>query len=118
MRAKAGGDRPHCFRSPDAWLALAEVAQVDHRVCQCFECIMELAETLEPEKQAAELILPTEHALNGVEPLLEDRGVEERPGAAFRRFPASRVRVDVWHHAAIENRLPVTPAIIDAGDTY
>ena len=56
---------------------------------------MELAETLEPEKQAAELILPTEHALDGIEALLEDLGVEERLAATFRRFPASRVRLDV-----------------------
>jgi hypothetical protein len=34
--------------------------------------------------------------------------------AAFRRFSASGIGVDVWHDAAVENRLPVAPAIVDA----
>src|SRR5258706_16175665 len=75
---------------------------------------MQLAETLEPDQQATELILPAENTLDGVEPLVEYRGIEERLAAAFRRFSASGIRVDVWHHAAVENRLPVTPAIVDA----
>ena len=32
---------------------------------------MQLTEALEPEQQAAELILPTKHALDGVEAFLE-----------------------------------------------
>ena len=75
---------------------------------------MYLAEAFEPEQQAAKLILPTKHTLNGVEPLLEYRGIEERLAAAFRRFSASGIRIDVWHYAAVENRLPVAPAIVDA----
>src|ERR1035441_7023808 len=75
---------------------------------------MQLAEAFEPEQQAAEFILPAEHALNGVKPFLEDLSVEKWLAAAFRGFPASGIGVDVWHHTAIENRLPVTPAIVDA----
>jgi hypothetical protein len=75
---------------------------------------MQLAETFEPEQQAAEFILPTEHALNGIKPFLEDLSVELWLAAAFSRFPASGIGVDVWHHTTIENRLPVTPAIVDA----
>jgi hypothetical protein len=94
--------------------ALAEVAQVDHCICQRLKSIMWLAEAIEPEQEATELILPAKHTLNGVEPLLEYRGIEQQLAPAFRQFSASGIQVDVWHHAAVENRLPVTPAIVDA----
>jgi hypothetical protein len=52
--------------------------------------------------------------LNGIEPFLEDGLDEKRLAVAFEGLPVSGIRVDVWHHAAIENRLPVTRAIINA----
>ena len=48
---------------------------------------MQLAEAFEPEQQAAEFVLPTKHALNGVEPFLEDRHVEKWLAAAFGGLP-------------------------------
>src|ERR1700676_5681521 len=75
---------------------------------------MQVAQAFEPEQQAVEFVLPAIHTLNGVEPLLEDRLVESWLAAAFRGLPASGIGVDVWHHAAIEDRLPVTPAIVNA----
>src|SRR5258708_4798348 len=75
---------------------------------------MQVAEAFEPEQQATELVLPTKHRFNGVEPLLEDRLVENWLAAAFCRSPASGIGVDVWHHAAVEDRLPVPPAVVDA----
>ena len=74
---------------------------------------MQLAETFEPEQQVAEFVLPAKHTLNGVEPFLEDRHVEKWLAAAFSGLPVSGIRVDVRHHAAIENRLAVTWAIVD-----
>jgi hypothetical protein len=79
---------------------------------------MQLAETFEPEQQAAEFILPTKHPLNGIKPFLEDLSVEEWLAAAFGGSPRPGIGVDVWHHIAIENRLPVTPAIVDAIKAY
>src|SRR5450755_3104951 len=79
---------------------------------------MQLADALEPEQQPAEFVLPAKHTLNGVEPLLENRLVENWLAAAFRLFPASGIGVDVWHHTAIENCLPVTPAIVDAVEAH
>src|SRR5258707_12839382 len=75
---------------------------------------MQLADALEPEQQPAEFVLPAKHTLNGVEPLLENRGVKEGLAPAFRCFPPPGIGVAVWHHAAVENRLPVTPPIVDA----
>jgi hypothetical protein len=62
--------------APDDGSMLAEVAHVDHRIGQRLECVMQPDETFEPEQQAAEFILPTEHALNGIKPFLEDFSVE------------------------------------------
>ncbi len=79
---------------------------------------MQLADALEPKQQATEFVLPAKHTLNGVEPLLENRLVEKWLAAAFREFPASGIGVYVRHHAAVENRLPVTPAIVDAIEAH
>jgi len=68
----------------------------------------------EPEQQAAELVLPAKHTLNGVEPLLEDRFVKEWLAAAFGGLSASGIGIDVRHHAAVEYRLPVSPAVVNA----
>ena len=75
---------------------------------------MQFAEAFEPEQQAAEFVLPAKHTLNGVEPFLEDRLVEKWLAAAFGGLPVSGIRIDVRHHAAIENRLAVTRAIVNA----
>jgi hypothetical protein len=88
--------------------------QVNHRISQNFKCVVQPAEAFEPKKQAPELILPSEHAVDGVEPLFENGGVEERLAAALGGFPAAGTRVDVRDHAAIENRFAIYPAIIDA----
>ena len=47
---------------------------------------MQLADALEPEQQPAEFVLPAKHALNGVEPLLENRLVGKWLAAAFVNF--------------------------------
>src|SRR4051794_18062695 len=75
---------------------------------------MQLAEAFEPEQEVAEFVLPAKHTLNSVEPFLEDRHVENWLAAALGGLPVSGIRVDVRHHAAIENRLPVTRAIVNA----
>src|ERR1700712_4266702 len=75
---------------------------------------MQLAEAFEPEQEVAEFVLPAKHTLNGVEPFLEDRHVEQWLAAAFGGLPVPGIGVDVRHHAAIENRLPVTRAIVNA----
>jgi len=73
-----------------------------------------MTEALEPKQQAAELILPTKHALNGIEAFLEYLSTEQRFPAALGGFPASGISIDIGHHAAVEDRLPVLPAIVNA----
>src|SRR5208283_3147647 len=61
-----------------------------------------------------ELIFPTEHALDGIEPFFENGGVEERLAASFGCFSTARIRVDIGNHSTIENGFPVRSAIVDA----
>src|ERR1700728_1187365 len=75
-------------------------------------------EALEPEQQATELILPAKHALNGIETFLEYVGIEKRLPATFGEFPASGIGIDIEHHAAVEDRLPILPAIINPIQAY
>ena len=95
-------------------LTLAKVPQVDHRVCENFEGIMQLTYAFKPKQQATELVLPTKHALDRVESLFENGGVEKRLAASLGGFSPAWIGVDVGDHAAIENCFAVLPAIIDA----
>src|SRR3979490_1506170 len=73
-----------------------------------------MTEAFKAKQQAAELILPTKHALNGIEAFLEYCSTEQWLPAAFGELSASGIGVDVGTHAAAEDRLPVLPAIVNA----
>ena len=88
--------------------------QVDHRISQSFKCVVQLAQAFEPQQQTPELILPSEHALDGVETLFKNGGVEQRLAATLGYFSTAWIRVDVRGHPAIENRFAINPAIVDA----
>jgi len=64
-----------------------------HRIGQRFECVVQLAEAIETKQQAAELIFPAEHTLDGVEPLFENGGVEKRFAASLESFSTAGIRV-------------------------
>src|SRR5258708_20820000 len=91
----------------------AEMPEVDHRISQGLECVVQLAEAIEAKQQAPEFVLPAEDPLDGAEPFFEDRWIEQRLAAGFRCFASTRVRVDVGDHAAIEDGFAVGPAIVD-----
>ena len=93
---------------------MAKVPQVDHRIGQGFECVMQLAESFKPQQQSAELVFPPEHPLDGMEPLFENGAVEKRLAASLGDFSATRVRVDVGDHPTIENGFAINPTIVDA----
>ena len=82
-------------------------------ISQRLKRIMQPAEAFEPEQQAAELILPAKHALNGIEAFLEYVSIERRLPAKFGEFPPPGIGIDVGHHAAVEDRLPILPAIVN-----
>ena len=68
--------------------------QVDHRISQSFKCVVQLAQAFEPQQQTPELILPSEHALDGVETLFKNGGVEQRLAATlgYLRIPTQAGR--------------------------
>ena len=47
---------------------MAEVPEVDHRIGQDLECVVQLADAIEAKQQAPEFVLPIEGALDGVLP--------------------------------------------------
>src|SRR5450631_3126981 len=75
---------------------------------------MQVAEPLKAQQQAAELVLPAEHPLDGMEPLLENSGIEEWLAASFGSISATRIRIDVGNHRAVENGFAILAAIVDA----
>src|ERR1035437_7535405 len=104
------------FRS---WVgsAVAKVAQVDHRVGQGLEGVMNIADDLKTSQHATKLVLPGEHALNGAKALLEDGRTEQALGSALGGLSATRVLIDVGDHATVEDRFTVGLAIVDTIQT-
>ena len=96
---------------------LAEVPQVDHRIGQGFEGVLQLAEAIEPKQQASKFIFPAKYPLDGIEPLFKNGRVEEWLAASLGGYSTAGVRVDIGNHPAIENGFPVPPAIVDAIQT-
>jgi hypothetical protein len=95
-------------------LRLAEMPQIDHRIGQSFECVMQLAESFKAQQQAAELVFPAEHPLDGMESLFENGPIEKGLAAPLGDFSTTGVRVDVGDHAAIEDGFAIHPTIVDA----
>lgn len=75
---------------------------------------MQVAQPLEAQQQAPKLVFPGEHALDGAKALLENGRLEQRLAASLRRLAPARIRVDVRHHPAIEDRLAVVRTIVRA----
>ena len=78
---------------------------------------MHVTDAFEAQQQTAELIFPGEDAFDGPEALLEDRRIKALLATAFRCFAPTLVLGDARGHAAIEDRLAVVPAIVDAIQT-
>ena len=105
------------MKSVSVDLPAAEMPQIDHRIGQGFERVVQRTDAFEAQQQAPEFIFPGEHALDGAETLFEDGGIEQRLAATLGCFPGTRIGVDVGRHAAIEYSLAVRPAIVDAVET-
>ena len=125
----AGGSIPHIFGAQkhgavrraghervrsSVCSAAAEVAQVDHRVGQGLERIVDVGNGLVAHNHAPKFVLPSEHALNGAKPLFVDVFAEQALGAGLGGFPAARVLIDVGNHVAVEDRFAVGLAVVNA----
>lgn len=54
------------------------VPQVDHRVGERVECVVNLTDALEPEQQAADLVFAGEDPLDGAQAVVENSRIEQR----------------------------------------
>ena len=75
-------------------LAAAEMPQVDHRVGQGFERVVQFADTLEAQQQAMELVFPGEEPLDGAKAFLGFYGWVV--SASREPLPTSRAREIGW----------------------
>src|SRR5271157_655642 len=57
---------------------------------------------------------PGKHPLDRPEALFENGRLEDRLAAPLRLLSAAGIGVDVGNHAAVEDRLAVGPAVVDA----
>jgi len=99
-------------------LCRAEVSEVDHRVREQLQRIMQPADTLETQQQPLELILPRKQPLNGAEAFFEDFRIEEPFRSRLGLLPITLVEWNVGNHAGVEDRLTVPAAIVDAIQTH
>ena len=85
MSRRASSQRRRAHRYPPfaTKLRLAEVPQIDHRVGDGFERVVQFADALETKQQSLELVFPAEDPLNGVESLLEKGGIKHWFGSAL-----------------------------------
>jgi len=88
--------------------------QVDHRVGQRFKGIVDLGDELVANKNAPKFILPSKYTFDGAKTFLEDIRAEYALGSALGGLPATWVLINVGNHAAVEDRLAIGLAIVDA----
>jgi hypothetical protein len=93
---------------------LAVVPEIDHRVGEGLECVVQPADTLETQQWPPELVLRGKHPLDRPEALFEDGRLEDRLAAPLGLLSAARIWVDVGNHAAVEDRLAVGPVVVGA----
>ena len=94
--------------------APAVVPEIDHRIGEGLECVVQLTEAIKAKQQPPILVFPSEHSFNRVKSLVKNSRLKERLAAALGSFSAARIGIDVGDHATIENRFAVQPTIIDA----
>ena len=92
---------------------LAVVPEIDHCVSEGLERVMHPADAFEAQQEPAELVLPGKYSLDRPKALFEDGWLEDRLAAPLRLLSAARIGVDVGNHAAIEDGLAVSPAVVD-----
>ena len=93
--------------------AAAEMAQVDHRVGQGLESIVDVGYGLVAHDHAPKFVLPSEHAFDGTKPLFVDIFAEQTLGAGLGGLSVAWVLIDVGNHVAVENRFAVGLAVVN-----
>ena len=87
--------------------------EIDHRVSQGFQGIVQPTDALETNEQTPKLIFPREHSLDSVKPFFKNSRVEHRLASTLRRLSAAPIFGNIRNHPAIENGFPVRPTVVD-----
>ena len=95
----------------------AEMAQVDHRIGQSFEGIVDIGDELVANQHTTKLVLPGEHAFDGGEAFFEDGRTEHALGSALGGLSVTRVLIDIWNHPPVEDRFAIGLAVVDTIQT-
>lgn len=88
--------------------------EIDHRVGEGLECVMQLTETIKAKEQPPELIFPGKDPLDRPKPFPKYSRIEQRLAASLWLLSTTYIRVDIGDHATIENRFAVSPTVVDA----
>src|ERR1700693_2762141 len=72
---------------------LAVVPEIDHRIGEGLERVVQPTDAFEAKQQPAELVLPSKYPLDRAEALLEDGRLEGRLAAPLGLLSAARVGV-------------------------
>jgi hypothetical protein len=72
------------------------VPQINHRVGESFERVVDLTQVLEAKQQAAELVLPGKDTFDGPKALLEDSRIKALLAAPLRGFTPARIFSEYW----------------------
>jgi hypothetical protein len=91
--------------------------EIDHRVGQGLEGVVQPTATTKAQQEPPELVFPGEHPLDRAEPFLEHGRIEQRLVTSLGLLPATGVGIDVGDHTAIEDGLAVRSAVIDTVET-
>jgi hypothetical protein len=87
--------------------------EMDHRVRQGFQGIVQLANPFKAHQQTPKLVLPGEDPLDGGKPFLKKSWIENRFAPTLGRLSTAWIFRNIQNHAAIEYSFPVRPTIVD-----
>lgn len=94
-------------------LTLTEMPEIDHRVRQGFQGVVQFANPLEAHQQTPKLIFPSEASFDSLKPFLKNCWVENGFASTLWCISTTRICGNIRNHAAIENGFAVGATIVD-----
>jgi hypothetical protein len=92
---------------------LTEMPEIDHRVRQSFQGVVQFANPLEAHQQTPKLIFPSEDSFDSLKLFLNNGWVENGFAPPLRCLSTTRIFRNIRNHAAIEDGFAVGATIID-----
>jgi hypothetical protein len=77
--------------------------EIDHRVRQSFQSVVQFAHPLEAHQQTPKLIFPSEDSFDRLKPLLKNCWVENGFASTLGCLSTTRIFRNIRNYSAIEN---------------